>query len=86
VSNELPVQRVEVTFVGRPPAARVARASGVADVETDGRHLRCTVTGSFQPFLEALQGCEVLTLRTAPDVSFTPPPARPAGARPVEEP
>lgn len=55
--------------MSRPPAARVARASGVSDVETDGPVLRCTVTGSFQPFLEALQGYEVISLSAAPDVS-----------------
>lgn len=57
-------QRVEVTFVGSPPAHRVERATGVSEVEVDGRILRCTVYGSFQPFLEALRGHEVLSLRS----------------------
>ena len=58
-------QRVEVTFVGTPPARQVARASGVSEVEVvDGRTLRCTVYGSFQPFLEALHGHEVIALRS----------------------
>ena len=61
-------QRVEVRFVGRAPAGQVERASGVSDVETDGPILRCLVAGSFQPFLEALRGHEVLTLRTTPTV------------------
>ncbi|HEY7430549.1 MAG TPA: hypothetical protein VH641_07440 [Streptosporangiaceae bacterium] len=53
------VCRVEVSFVGAAPAQRVARASGVSDVQADGSVLRCLVCGSFQPFLEALRGHEV---------------------------
>jgi hypothetical protein len=55
-------QRVEVTFVGAPPARTVERAAGVSDVEVDGQVLRCRVYGSFQPFLEALRGHEVISL------------------------
>jgi ABC-2 type transport system ATP-binding protein len=61
---------VEVSFVGAPPAQRVARASGVSEVEIDGPILRCTVTGSFQPFLEALRGHEVIGLTSASTHSF----------------
>jgi hypothetical protein len=64
MANELSVQRVEVLFVGAPPARQVERASGVAEVEVDGRVLRCTVHGSFQPFLEALRGHEVIRLKS----------------------
>ena len=53
-----------MTFVGTPPARQVARASGVSEVEVDGQTLRCTVYGSFQPFLEALHGHEVIALRS----------------------
>jgi hypothetical protein len=56
------VQRVEVSFVGAPPAQQIRRASGVSEVEIDGRTLRCLVCGSFQPFLEALRGHEVVGL------------------------
>jgi hypothetical protein len=59
-----PTNRVEVTFVGAPPARQVERASGVSEVEIDGPVLRCVVCGSFQPFLEALQGHEVISLRS----------------------
>ena len=62
--REIPVQRVEVLFVGVPPARRVKHASGVADVEVDGSILRCTVHGSFQPFLESLRGHEVLSVKS----------------------
>ena len=62
MAQELSNHRVEVTFVGPPPARQVALASGVTEVEVDGRQLRCFVCGSFQPFLEALHGSEVISL------------------------
>ena len=58
-------QRVEVRFVRVPPARQVERAPGVSDVEVDGPVLRCRVCGSFQPFLEALRGYEVISLTSA---------------------
>jgi hypothetical protein len=60
------VQRVEVSFVGAAPVQQVERASGVSEVEVRGRVLRCTVCGSFQPFLEALHGHEVVNFRSIP--------------------
>ena len=66
MTEELARQRVEVTFVGKPPARQVARASGVTEVEVDGCQLRCLVRGSFQPFLEALRGYEVISLTSTP--------------------
>ena len=62
--EEPPSQRVEVTFVGAPPARQVERALGVSEVQVEGRILRCTVFGSFQPFLEALRGHEVIRLKS----------------------
>lgn len=59
-------QRVEVTFVGIPPTRQMERASGVSEVEVHGRVLRCLVSGSFQPFLEALRGHEVVNLTSTP--------------------
>ena len=64
MAEQLPVQRLEVTFVGSPPVGRLERASGVSEVEVDGRILRCTVCGAVQPFLEALRGHEVISLRS----------------------
>jgi hypothetical protein len=61
---DLPRQRVEVSFVGAPPVIQVERASGVSQVEVDGPILRCLVHGSFQPFLEALRGHEVINLKS----------------------
>jgi hypothetical protein len=66
MTEELPIQRVEVSFVGTPPARGVERASGVSGLEIDGRILRCVVSGSFQPFLEALRGHEVISLTSTP--------------------
>jgi len=62
VREKPPIRRVEVSFVGAAPTRRVQRASGVSNVETDGSFLRCLVSGSFQPFLEALRGHEVVGL------------------------
>ena len=64
-----PVQRVEVTFAGPPPVRQIERASGVSDVNVDGPIVRCLVAGSFQPFLEALRGHEVITLQSTPAAS-----------------
>ena len=61
-----PTQRVEVSFVGTPPVRQIERASGVSEVDIDGPIVRCLVTGSFQPFLEALRGHEVITLQSTP--------------------
>jgi hypothetical protein len=58
--------QVDVSFVGPPPVRTIERASGVRDVQAEGRMVRCVVDGSFQPFLEALRGYEVLTLQSAP--------------------
>jgi hypothetical protein len=66
MTQELRSQRVEATFVGRPPARQIARASGVSDVEVVGCLLRCVVHGSFQPFLEAVRGYEVISLTSMP--------------------
>jgi len=64
MTEELVVQQVEVLFVGSAHTRQMERASGVQDVEVDGRVLRCTVHGSFQPFLEALRGHEVISLKS----------------------
>lgn len=66
MAEELPVRRVEVSFAGAAPRRQVERASGVSDVEVDGPVIRCLVSGSFQPFLEALRGYEVVGLSSVP--------------------
>jgi len=73
-----PVQRVEVSFAGAPPVRQIERASGVSEVEIDGPIVRCLVIGSFQPFLEALRGHEVITLQSTPAT-------KPASPAPVKE-
>jgi hypothetical protein len=72
MTKELPTQRVEVSFVGVPPAQQIERASGVSEVEVDGSILRCLVCGSFQPFLEALRGHEVVNLSSSPVAANAP--------------
>jgi hypothetical protein len=64
MASELPMQRVEVSFVGFPPAEKIERALGVSEVQVDGTILRCVIYGSFQPFLEALRGYEVISLKS----------------------
>lgn len=59
-------QRVEVTFVDTPPTRQIERASGVSEVHVDGQIVRCLVCGSFQPFLEAMRGYEVVNLTATP--------------------
>ena len=58
--------RVEVTFIGTPPARQIQQALGVSDVQIDGQIIRCLICGSFQPFLEAVRGYEVLSLTAIP--------------------
>ena len=67
MTQEVATRRVLVAFSGAPPAERVRRAPGVSDVEVDGSVLRCVVSGSFQPFLDALLGHEVIRLEALPD-------------------
>src|SRR5690349_22350900 len=71
--EELPVRRVEVSFTGPAPARQVARASGVSEVEAEGSIIRCLVCGSFQPFLEALRGHEVVDLDSTSEAPASPP-------------
>jgi hypothetical protein len=82
MATELPARRVEVSFVGTAPAGQVERASGVSEVEADGSVLRCLVCGSFQPFLEALRGHEVVGFSSTPALIDTAP-ATPGTALPA---
>ena len=66
MSTRPPTHRVEVTCLGTPPTHLIERASGVSEVVIDGEVVRCLVTGSFQPFLEALYGYEVTALQATP--------------------
>jgi hypothetical protein len=66
MTDDPPLRQVEVRFASAPPAAQVARAPGVSAVEASGLTLRCLICGSFQPFLEALRGHEVLALTSIP--------------------
>jgi len=65
--QELTIRRVEVSFVVRPPVNVLERARGVTDIHVDGPVVRCLVCGSFQSFLEALRGYEVITFESIPE-------------------
>jgi hypothetical protein len=73
MTESVSTRRVEVSFVGSPPVQHVERASGVSEVETVGAVLRCLVSGSFQPFLEALRGHEVVSLTSTAEIASTTP-------------
>jgi hypothetical protein len=60
--DDATTHRVELTVVGSPPTRQIERAQGVSEVHVDGPLVRCLVCGSFQPFLEALRGYEVVSL------------------------
>jgi ABC-2 type transport system ATP-binding protein len=60
--HHLRVHRVEVEFAGSPPVDQVKAASGVANVEVNGRTLTCTVRGSFEGLLGALHDHRVVNL------------------------
>jgi hypothetical protein len=64
MTEGLPIQRVQDSFVGAPPAPQMTRAPGVSEVEIDGSILRCVVRGIFQPFIGALRGHEVVSLES----------------------
>ena len=82
MAEEVPVRLVEVSFVGAVPAQQVGLASGVSEVEAQGSVLRCLVRGSFQPFLEALRGHEVVGFSSTPARTGTVP-AVPASPSPT---
>jgi hypothetical protein len=73
MADDPPLRQVEVSFAGAPPVRRVARAAGVSEVQAGRFTLRCLVCGSFQPFLEALRGHEVLTLTSIPVLADSQP-------------
>jgi hypothetical protein len=81
MDDELTIHRVQVTFVGSPPDRQIARASGVTEVSIYGRRLRCVVSGSVQPFLEALRGYEVISLISMPSFSTAEPHPRTGGEK-----
>lgn len=76
MTEDIRIRRVEIQFFGAPPARGIERASGVSEVEVDGHILRCSVCGSFQPFLEALRGHEVISLESTSTQSSEEDPRR----------
>jgi ABC-type multidrug transport system ATPase subunit len=55
------VHQVEVEFDSDPPDT-LHEADGVSDLELEGRRVRCTIHGDFEPFLRALAGGRVVSL------------------------
>ncbi len=72
MSDEHPAWRVQADLTGKPPVDLIQRASGVSDVDVRGQVVCCRIDGSFQPFLEALRACEVVTLQSAPLTKSAP--------------
>jgi hypothetical protein len=64
MTDQVGMRKVEIGFVGAPPVGQIERASGVSEVRVEGSVVRCLVRGSFQPFLEALRGHEVVDLES----------------------
>ncbi len=64
--NNRATWRVEVIFLETPPTRQLELASGVSEVVVVDRAIHCVVSGSFQPFLEALRGREVVGLTSIP--------------------
>jgi ABC-2 type transport system ATP-binding protein len=62
VLRGLAAVRVEAALLGPPPD--LTAIAGVDHVVTDGRSIRCDVTGSIQPLLEALTAAGVERLLT----------------------
>jgi hypothetical protein len=60
MTDQVGMRKVEIGFVGAPAVGQIERASGVSEVRVEGSVVRCLVRGSFQPFLEALRGHEVV--------------------------
>ncbi len=60
--HHIRIHQVEIEFGGEPPAARLRSLPGVEQLEVDGRRLRCTVRGTFEPLLRALAGESVVNL------------------------
>jgi ABC-2 type transport system ATP-binding protein len=60
--HEMRFHEVVMEFGGDVPEAAVRAATGVEDVVVDGRRLRCTVHGGFDPLLAAIRDGNVLDL------------------------
>lgn len=52
MTEDLPVQGVEVSFVGTPPVQWIEWASGVSEVEVDGPSCAAWSRAAFSRFLK----------------------------------
>jgi len=55
---------VEISLVGVPPAQRTERASATPRSQWMVQSCAGLVSGNFQPFLEAVPGYEVMSLKS----------------------
>jgi ABC-2 type transport system ATP-binding protein len=60
--RRLRIHHVEVELAGTADVERLKRVPGIEQLKVDGNRIHCNVRGSFEPFLEALQGQQVLNL------------------------
>jgi ABC-2 type transport system ATP-binding protein len=60
--HEMRFHEVVMEFGDDVPEAAVRAAAGVEDVVVDGKRLRCTVHGGFDPLLAAIRDSKVLDL------------------------
>ncbi len=60
--HDIRVHQVEVEFATEPPVERIRAAAGVDHVEVHGKTVRCTVHGTFAPFVRAIDGSDVVNL------------------------
>lgn len=62
--HEIHLHQVELEFAGDVPVAAVRAVPGVDHVEVEAHRLRCSVRGSFDPFMKAVAGSEVLVFNS----------------------
>lgn len=64
ITEELPVQWVEISLLGAPPVQRIERATASARSKWMVQSCAGLVSGNFQPFLEAVRGYEVMSVKS----------------------
>jgi len=54
--HHIRVREVEIEFAGDAPAARLKAIPGIEQLQIEGRQVRCTVGGPFEPLMAAIAG------------------------------
>jgi ABC-2 type transport system ATP-binding protein len=60
--RRIQLHRVEIDFGDESPVPEGAIRAAAEDVQVRGRHVTCTVSGSFDPLLNALRSSHVVDL------------------------